>query len=93
MKKHTEQSCIDSLKKKNDIRIFPNKKLIVILENKIFSQKTLELINNPKKQNDLGNKSQGKISFLCNYLNYYLFHFDDFDSKDFTRFIKQLSIN
>ena len=87
-RKHTEESCIESLKKKNDIRIFSFKKVLVILDNKIFSEKTLDYVSNPNKHCDLGNKSLGKIDFLIAKCSYKLFHYDNFNSKDFKSFTK-----
>jgi len=57
IKKHTETTALNSLKKKHDVKIDTANKIIYVNVS-------------DKKKNDLGNGSHGKISFLENILNY-----------------------
>lgn len=55
-RKHNLDEVIRSLSKKRDIQIDTRKKVLEIL--------------NPGKNQDLGNKSWGKIDYLVNYAGY-----------------------
>jgi len=68
--KHSHESAIKSLKKKNDCKVFPSQLLIAILSYEVYSKKLGKIIPNFRRKNDLGNYSLGKIDFLQNYLGY-----------------------
>ena len=51
--KHDTDSAIRSLSRKRDVRINPSKKIIKILSN-----------DAPRKTNDIGNGSWGRIDYL-----------------------------
>ncbi len=69
-RKHNEDEVLRSLYRKQDVNINTTNKVITLVSAKKWSNKDGEYINNPKRKNDLGNKSHGKIDFLVNYKGY-----------------------
>lgn len=59
---------IRRLHKKNDVKVF-NDGTIQVLSDTIIDKKGDKILN-PRKRNDFGNDSWGKISFLINYKGY-----------------------
>ena len=78
MKTNTPQQSINILIKKHDLQIKGH--TIIILRNKIRDRQG-NLINNPKKHNDLGNKSWGRIDSLINHHNFNLIYVSKFKQK------------
>ena len=73
-RKHKVDEVLRTLGQKNDISIFSNS--IQILKNKICTKNGV--IPNPKKKNDLGNGSWGKIDFLTNYHGFFINYVEKF---------------
>ena len=69
--KHSEENVLASLRKKNDVRIDPDKKIIFVLNG--LSNKARF-----KPQNDVGNKSWGKIDYLQKKKGYVLYRVAEF---------------
>lgn len=67
-RKHNLDEVLRSLGKKHDVRVYPNKG-------------DIEVLNGADKTNDLGNKSWGKIDFLCNYCGYSWYKVSKFSDK------------
>jgi len=67
--RYTEDEVLKALSKKHDVNVNSTTKTIQVLngKNKKFP-----------KANDLGNKSWGKIDFLCNYREYNWFFVSEF---------------
>lgn len=64
---HTEIECVRALRKKHDVKIDGH--IVQILRNKV-TNKEGNVIVNPRKAFDLGNKSWGKLDYLVYKLNY-----------------------
>lgn len=62
---------------KNDLRINKEKKEIEILSNFCYIKGVKT--ENPKRKNDIGNKSWGKISFLINYHGFRAYRVSEFN--------------
>lgn len=65
-KPYQVDEVIKSLSTKNDIFIDVKNKDVFILRDKVLDKKG-NIVDNPEKKNDLGNKSWGKIDFLTNH--------------------------
>lgn len=65
MKKYTEDEVLKSLFKKHDVKVFPERGTVEILNGKTKKGQFF-------KKNDLGGGSWGKIDFLVNYCDYHL---------------------
>jgi hypothetical protein len=65
--KQNELSVLQRLKKKHDIRILNNQ--IGVLRNKVVDEEG-NVVDNPEKHHDLGNKSWGAIDFLVSCCGY-----------------------
>lgn len=76
---NTPLQSINILNKKHDLQIKGH--TIIVLRNKIRNRQG-DLINNPRKHNDLGNKSWGKIDSLVNYHNFNLIHVNKFKQRN-----------
>lgn len=70
-KTYTEDEVLRSLSKKNDSRLFPNRRMIEVLSDTVVNKKG-DIVPNPAKRFDLGNNSWSKIDFLVKYRNYSL---------------------
>lgn len=77
-KDYRVDEVLKDLSKKNDCKIVDY--TIFILTNEIRDEKTDELIPNPEKRFDLGNKSWGKIDFLKNYNEYRINYISKFSN-------------
>ena len=75
-RKHQVDEVLRSLRTKKDVRIIGNE--IQVLKNQVFSEKLDKLIDNPQKQNDLGNGTWGKIDFLVNHNGFRLIRVPQF---------------
>jgi len=75
-KKHNESDVIRSLSRKRDISI--KGKTLLILSKDVWSKRINDYAPNPRKRNDLGNKSWGKIDFLMKYCGYKIKTVSDF---------------
>ena len=73
-RKHKLEEVLRTLSIKNDCKI--KGLTIEILTNKIYSKNGIT--DNPKKKNDLGNGSWGKIDFLTNYCGFSISKVSDF---------------
>jgi len=74
-KHYQEDEVLRALRLKRDVMVSGH--TIAILKNKILNKEG-ETIVNPNKSWDLGNKTWGKIDFLCNYRGYVVWHTDKF---------------
>lgn len=72
-KNYTIDEACAGLSKKNDVRI--NGSVIEILTDKITTKEG-NVIDNPKKRNDIGNGSWGKIDYLTKYCGFVLIRVD-----------------
>lgn len=68
-RKHTVDEVLRTLKTKKDVRV--SGKTVAVLSNKVLTNDGRVIIN-PDKTFDLGNKSWGKIDYLCNHCGYHL---------------------
>lgn len=75
-KERSESVVLTQLSRKNDIRV-DQTNTIKILSDKVIN-KDGEVVDNPKKRFDLGNKSWGKIDFLVNHCGYSRVNVDSF---------------
>ena len=75
-KNYSVDEVIRKLHKKNDVKVF-NDGTIQVLSDTIIDKKG-DKIPNPRKRNDLGNGSWGKISFLVNYKGYVVIKVETF---------------
>lgn len=64
-KQYTLDEVFRSLGRKNEIKVLPHKKLIIVLSNAV----------------DVGNSTWGKIDFLSNHHHYRISRPDKFDDK------------
>jgi hypothetical protein len=71
-RKHKMDEVLSSLSRKHDIRIDVNVKTVEVLTGKS---------SDSPSNNDLGNKSWGKIDYLRNYCGYTLIFVDRFNKK------------
>ena len=69
-RKHYEDPAVRALTRKNDVRIAGH--TITMLSDMVYDKKSGEMIRNPKRHNDIGNKSWGKIDFLMKKCRYHL---------------------
>ena len=67
-KKYIEHHIIQSLKKKEDIRI--NDTTVMVLARRIYDERREQYVDNPFRSNDVGNSSWGKIDFLTNFCDF-----------------------
>lgn len=67
-REHDEYSVLNSLKKKNDVRV--TGMLVQVLKREIWSERSECLIPNPSWRGDVGNGSWGKIDYLVNHCGY-----------------------
>ncbi len=72
-RKHKVDEVLKALVRKNDVRGIDTDLLCIeILTDKIWDRKKGSYVPNPKRQNDIGNGTWGKIDFLCNYHDYFV---------------------
>ena len=76
IKKYYSDKIVKQLNLKNDCFIKGTK--IYILNDFIYSEKALKMIDNPEKRFDLGNRSQGKIDYLTKVHNFHLQYINTF---------------
>ena len=68
IRKHTVDEVLKSLSRKRDVRIQGLQ--VQILSHDVWDEKKEKLVPNPRKSNDLGNGSLGKIDFLTKHCDY-----------------------
>jgi hypothetical protein len=74
-RKHTEDEVLKALRYKKDVRV--ESRYVYVLRNKVET-KDGSIVINPNKIFDIGNRTWGKIDFLCNHCGYTLLHTDKF---------------
>lgn len=85
-KQYTKDEVLKALFKKNDVLV--QDEVVYILKDRIFDTTQNKVINNPSKQNDLGNGSWGRIDYLRNHLNYTVISIANFGELKTVRNIK-----
>jgi hypothetical protein len=75
-RKHTEDEVLRALRFKNDVRIIDYG--IHLLKNKVWDNKTGQLVTNHRKKFDVGNSSWGKIDFLTKHCGYHVLYVNEF---------------
>jgi len=71
-RKHTVDEVLRALRQKNDVRVVDNY-CLEILSDKVWDKKTREFVPNPRRRNDIGNGTWGKIDFLRKYHGYWIY--------------------
>lgn len=69
-RKHTVDEVVKSLSKKKDVKVDVRNKVV-------------EILDNPYKNNDLGNGSWGKIDYLTNHAGFQKVFVEEFSSNRF----------
>lgn len=70
MKKYEEDEVLHALRRKHDVYV--DSPFVQVLADKVWDSKSMAMVDNPLKNNDLGNKSWGRIDFLINHCGYRL---------------------
>lgn len=79
-KQHSTEEVLFSLRRKNDVKAFPENQVLEILKDEVWDKEKQMNVPNPIKKWDLGNGSWGKIDYLTKHKDWIIINVAKFTS-------------